>query len=320
MRAIVISEPGGPEVLAWQEVPDPRPAAGEVVIDVAASAVNRADLLQRRGFYPPPPGASEIPGLECSGVIIEVGESVPHLAPGDRVCALLAGGGYAERVAVPWQQVMPVPEGIALDEAAGLPEVACTVWSNVFMTARLRKGETLLVHGGASGIGTMAIQLAKAYGSRVLVTAGSPEKIERCRELGADEAVNYREEDFAERFEGRADVILDIIGAKYLPGNLRALATGGRLVVIGMQGGTKGELDLGMLLAKRAAVHATALRSRSADDKGVICRGVVDNVWPLVAAGSVRPVVHERIPLDQAARAHQALEEGEHVGKLLLVR
>ncbi|MEV4455779.1 NAD(P)H-quinone oxidoreductase [Microbispora sp. NPDC049633] len=320
MRAIVISEPGGPEVLAWQEVPDPRPAAGEVVIDVAASAVNRADLLQRRGFYPPPPGASEIPGLECSGVIIEVGENVPHLAPGDRVCALLAGGGYAERVAVPWQQVMPAPEGIALDEAAALPEVACTVWSNVFMTARLRKGETLLVHGGASGIGTMAIQLAKAYGSRVLVTAGSPEKIERCRELGADEAVNYREEDFAERFEGRADVILDIMGAKYLPGNLRALATGGRLVVIGMQGGTKGELDLGVLLAKRAAVHATALRSRPADDKGVICRGVVDNVWPLVAAGSVRPVVHERIPLDQAARAHQALEEGEHVGKLLLVR
>ncbi|MEU7881514.1 NAD(P)H-quinone oxidoreductase [Microbispora bryophytorum] len=320
MRAIVISEPGGPEVLAWQEVPDPRPAAGEVVIDVTASAVNRADLLQRRGFYPPPPGASEIPGLECSGTIIEVGENVPRLAPGDRVCALLAGGGYAERVAVPWQQVMPAPEGIALDEAAGLPEVACTVWSNVFMTARLRKGETLLVHGGASGIGTLAVQLAKAYGSHVLVTAGSAGKLARCLELGADEGVNYREEDFAERFEGRADVILDIIGAKYLPGNLRALATGGRLVVIGMQGGAKGELDLGALLAKRASVHAAGLRNRPVDDKGVVCRGVVDNVWPLVTAGAVRPVVHERIPLDQAARAHRMLEEGEHIGKLLLVR
>ncbi|MEU8178430.1 NAD(P)H-quinone oxidoreductase [Microbispora hainanensis] len=320
MRAIVISEPGGPEVLAWQEVPDPRPGPGEVLIDVAASAVNRADLLQRLGFYPPPPGASEIPGLECSGTIIEVGENVPHLAPGDRVCALLAGGGYAERVAVPWQQVMPVPEGVALDEAAGLPEVACTVWSNVFMAARLRKGETLLVHGGASGIGTMAVQLAKAYGSRVLVTAGSADKLARCRELGADDGVNYREEDFAERFEGQADVILDIIGAKYLPGNLRALATGGRLVVIGLQGGAKGELDLGTLLAKRASVHAAGLRNRPVDDKGVICRGVVDNVWPLVAAGAVRPVVHERIPLDQAARAHRMLEEGEHIGKLLLVR
>lgn len=270
---MVISEPGGPEVLDWREVPDPRPGPGEVVIEVAASAVNRADLLQRRGLYPPPPGASEIPGLECSGVIAEVGGNVPHLAPGDRVCALLAGGGYAERVAVPWQQVMPVPEGLPLDEAAALPEVACTVWSNVFMTARLRKGETLLVHGGASGIGTMAIQLAKAYGSRVLVTAGSAEKIERCRALGADEAVNYHEEDFAERFEGRADVILDIIGAKYLAGNLRALATGGRLAVIGMQGGARGELDLGALLAKRAAIHATGLRHRPVDDKGVICRG-----------------------------------------------
>ncbi|NJP26779.1 NAD(P)H-quinone oxidoreductase [Microbispora sp. SCL1-1] len=320
MRAIVISEPGGPEVLAWQEVPDPRPGPGEVLIEVAASAVNRADLLQRRGLYPPPPGASEIPGLECSGTIIEVGENVPHLAPGDRVCALLAGGGYAERVAVPWQQVMPVPEGVTLDEAAGLPEVACTVWSNVFMTARLRKGETLLVHGGASGIGTMAIQLAKAFGSRVLVTAGSADKLARCRELGADDGVNYREEDFAERFKGQADVILDIIGAKYLPGNLRALATGGRLVVIGLQGGAKGELDLGTLLAKRASIHATGLRTRPVDDKGAICRGVVDNVWPLVAAGAVRPVVHERIPLDQAARAHQMLEEGEHIGKLLLVR
>ncbi|ETK34880.1 NAD(P)H-quinone oxidoreductase [Microbispora sp. ATCC PTA-5024] len=320
MRAIVISEPGGPGVLAWQEVPDPRPARGEVVIDVAASAVNRADLLQRQGFYPPPPGASDIPGLECSGVISEIGENVEGLRVGDQVCALLAGGGYAEKVAVPWQQVMPVPDGVPLSEAAALPEVACTVWSMVFMAARLRKGETLLVHGGASGIGTMAIQLAKAFGSTVLVTAGSAEKVQRCLDLGADEGVNYREEDFAERFRGRADVILDIIGAKYLAGNLAALATGGRLTVIGMQGGTRGELDLGTLMAKRGTVHGAGLRTRSVDDKGVICRGVAENVWPLVAAGAVRPVVHATVPMEDAAQAHRLLEQGEHIGKILLTR
>jgi putative PIG3 family NAD(P)H quinone oxidoreductase len=320
MRAVVISEPGGPEVLVWQEVPDPRPARGEVIIDVTASAVNRADLLQRQGFYPPPPGASEVPGLECSGVIAEVGENVEGLAVGDRVCALLAGGGYGERVAVPWQQVMPVPEGVSLAEAAGLPEVACTVWSNVFMAARLRKGETLLVHGGASGIGTMAIQLAKAYGSRVLVTAGSAEKIQRCLDLGADEGVNYHEEDFAERFKNQADVILDIIGAKYLPGNLTALATGGRLSVIGMQGGRVGQIDLGEMLAKRASVLAAGLRTRPVDEKGAICRGVVDNVWPLLAAGAIKPVVHAEVPMADAAQAHRLLEQGEHIGKILLTR
>ncbi|MFC0865064.1 NAD(P)H-quinone oxidoreductase [Sphaerimonospora cavernae] len=320
MRAVVILEPGDPGVLAWQELPDPRPARGEVVIDVVASAVNRADVLQRRGHYPPPPGASELPGLECSGVIVEVGENVEGFRTGDQVCALLAGGGYAERVAVPWQQVMPVPAGVSLIEAAALPEVACTVWSNVFMAARLRKGETLLVHGGASGIGTLAVQLAKAYGSHVLVTAGSAEKVRRCLDLGADEAVNYREEDFAERFAGRADVILDIIGAKYLPRNLDALAIGGRLVVIGLQGGAKGELDLGRLLARRGTIIATGLRARPVDEKGVICRGVVDNVWPLVEAGAIRPVVHATVPLAEAADAHRMLEAGEHIGKILLVR
>lgn len=320
MRAIVISEPGDSGVLVWQELPDPRPARGEVVIDVVASAVNRADVLQRRGNYPPPPGASEVPGLECSGVIVEVGENVEGFRTGDQVCALLAGGGYAERVAVPWQQVMPIPAGVSLTEAATLPEVACTVWSNVFMAARLRKGETLLVHGGASGIGTLAVQLAKAYGSRVLVTAGSAEKIRRCLDLGADEAVNYREEDFAERFAGRADVILDIIGARYLPGNLRALAVGGRLVVIGLQGGARGELDLGTLLAKRGTVFAAGLRARPVDEKGVICRGVVDNVWPLIGAGVIRPVVHATVPLADAATGHRMMEAGEHVGKILLVR
>ncbi|MDP9847788.1 NAD(P)H-quinone oxidoreductase [Streptosporangium lutulentum] len=317
MRAIMIDEPGGPEVLVWREVPDPRPERGEVLIDVTASAVNRADTLQRQGFYNPPPGASPYPGLECSGVVAEVGSDVEDFKAGDRVCALLAGGGYAEKVAVPWQQVMRIPDGVDLVEAAGLPEVACTVWSNVFMTARLRKGETLLVHGGSSGIGTLAIQLAKAFGSHVVVTAGSAEKIARCLELGADEAINYREEDFAEKV--KADVILDIMGGKYLRGNVKALKTGGRLVVIGLQGGAKGELDLGALLAKRASVHGTTLRARPTDEKGAIVRGTVDNVWPLVDAGVIRPVVHARVPMSDAAEAHRIMETGDHIGKILLV-
>ncbi|WP_433220643.1 NAD(P)H-quinone oxidoreductase [Microtetraspora malaysiensis] len=317
MRAIVIREPGGPEVLDWQEVPDPEPSRGEVLIDVAASAVNRADVLQRQGFYPPPKGASEIPGLECSGTVVAVGADVEGIKPGDEVCALLAGGGYAERVAVPWQQVMPLPEGLSLVDAAGLPEVVCTVWSNVFMTARLRRSETLLVHGGTSGIGTMAIQLAKAFGSRVIATAGSPEKVRRCLELGADEALNYREEDFSAK---KADVILDIIGAAYLKKNLDALAVGGRLVVIGMQGGRVGELDLGKLLAKRASVSAAGLRARPVDEKGAICAGVVRDVWPLIGAGAIRPVIEARMPMRDAADAHRLLESGEHIGKILLFR
>ncbi|MDX3099749.1 NAD(P)H-quinone oxidoreductase [Nonomuraea angiospora] len=318
MRAIEIVEPGGPEVLQWREVPDPRVERGEVLIDVTASAVNRADVLQRQGFYAPPPGASPYPGLEVSGVVAEVGADVEQFKPGDQVCALLAGGGYAERVAVPWEQVMPVPDGVPLVEAAGLPEVACTVWSNVFMVGRLRRGETLLVHGGASGIGTFAVQLAKALGSQVVATVGSAAKGERVRELGADEVINYREEDFADKV--RADVILDIMGAKYLAGNVRALRTGGRLVIIGLQGGLKGEIDLGALLGKRASVHATALRSRPVDEKGAIVRSVVDNVWPLVSAGAVRPVVHAKLPMSEAAEAHRMLDSGEHVGKILLVR
>ncbi|MBB5075844.1 NAD(P)H-quinone oxidoreductase [Nonomuraea endophytica] len=318
MRAIVISKNGAPEVLEWREVPDLRPGRGEVLIDVAASAVNRADVLQRLGFYNPPPGDSEYPGLECSGVVAEVGADVEHFQVGDRVCALLGGGGYAEQVTVPWQQVMPVPDNVSLTEAAALPEVACTVWSNVFMTARLRRSDTLLVHGGASGVGTMAIQLAKAFGSRVIATAGTAEKLARLRELGADEVINYREEDFAEKAE--ADVILDIMGAKYLSRNIKALRTGGRLVIIGLQGGISAELDLRMLLNKRAAVHGTTLRSRPTDEKGVIVRGVVDNVWPLVSAGAVRPVIYAEVPLAEAARAHEMLDSGEHVGKILLVR
>ncbi|WP_405142693.1 NAD(P)H-quinone oxidoreductase [Sphaerisporangium sp. NBC_01403] len=318
MHAIVISQPGGPEVLEWREVPDPRPARGEVLIEVAAAGVNRADLMQRQGFYPPPPGAPDFPGLECSGVVAEVGEDVEGFAPGDEVCALLAGGGYAEKVAVPWEQVLPAPSGITLVEAAALPEVACTVWSNVFMTARLRRGETLLVHGGASGIGTCAVQLAKALGSHVVVTAGTAEKVARCLELGADEAINYREEDFAEKV--RADVVLDIMGAKYLRKNISVLKTGGRLAVIGLQGGAKGELDLGAMLAKRASIHATGLRNRPVPEKGAIVRGVGENVWPLVEAGAVRPVVHAVVPMAEAAEAHRILESGDHIGKVLLAR
>ena len=319
MRAVIASGTGGPDVLSVGEVPDPRPEAGEVLIDVVATAVNRADTLQRMGHYPPPSGASDVIGLECSGRIAELGEGVQGWSVGDEVCALLAGGGYAARVAVPVGQVMPVPAGISLIEAASLPEVASTVWSNVFMTAHLRSGERFLVHGGAGGIGTMAIQLATARGASVFATAGSPKKLELCRSLGAT-AVSYRDEDFVEvlRDAGGADVILDNMGAKYLGRNVDALATGGRLVVIGMQGGAKGELDLGVLLRKRASVTATSLRSRPVGEKAAICCGVVENVWPLVADGSIRPVVETTLPLESVAQAHQLMEDGGHVGKIVL--
>lgn len=324
MRAMTIPKPGGPEALVWSEVPDPRPGPDEVVVDVRASAVNRADLLQRQGHYPPPPGAPAYPGLECSGVVSEVGAEVTGWAVGQEVCALLAGGGYAERVAVPAGQLLPVPAGVDLVDAAALPEVACTVWSNVVQLARLARGETLLVHGGGSGIGTFAVQLGVALGATVVVTARAA-KHARLRELGAAHAVDYREQDFVEEVhrvtDGRgADVILDIMGAAYLPRNVAALATGGRLVVIGMQGGRKGELDLGMLLTKRASVHATALRSRPLDEKAAIVRGVREQVWPLIEAGAVRPVVHARARMADAADAHRLVETNDHVGKVLLVR
>ena len=327
MHAVTIREPGGPEVLSWEEVPDPVCGPGEVVVDVAASAVNRADLLQRQGFYPPPPGASEILGLECSGVISEVGEDVAGWAVGDEVCALLSGGGYAERVAVPAGQLLPRPAGVELATAAGLPEVACTVWSNVFLLAGLRHGESFLVHGGSSGIGTMAIQLAARAGARVFTTAGSEAKLSFCRELGAEVLINYREEDFAERVADETggagvDVILDNMGGKYLAPNVRSLAVGGRLVSIGMQGGTKGELDLGLLMRKRAAVHATTLRARPATGPGgkaEIVAAVRHDVWPDVERGVVRPIIDRRLPMERAADAHRAVEASEHIGKVLLV-
>ncbi|GGU94249.1 NAD(P)H quinone oxidoreductase [Actinomadura cremea] len=316
MRAIVIREPGDPDVLEWTTVPDPVAGPGEVLIEVAASAVNRADVMQRLGFYPPPEGAPPYPGLEVSGRVVETGDGAAWPRVGDEVCALLAGGGYAERVAVPAAQVLPVPDGVDVVDAAGLPEVACTVWSNVFMLGRLRAGETLLVHGGGSGIGTLAIQLAKARGARVVCTVGSEEKAERCRALGADVAVNYRTEDFVDG--GPYDVILDLIGAKYLARNVDALAVGGRLMIIGMQGGAKAELDIGKLLRKRALVHPTSLRSRPVAEKAEIVAGVRENVWPLIASGDVRPVIDRRVPMADAARAHELLEESGHVGKILL--
>jgi putative PIG3 family NAD(P)H quinone oxidoreductase len=323
MYAITISEPGGPEVLVWAEVSDPVPGEGEVLVDVAASAVNRADLLQRQGYYDPPPGASPYPGLECSGRISALGPGATGWSVGDEVCALLAGGGYAERVVVPAGQLLPVPKGVDLISAAALPEVAATVWSNVFDVAHLRSGETLLVHGGASGIGTFATQLAKAFGARVAVTAGGPEKLARCRELGADIAINYREEDFVEAVRAAtdgagADVVLDIIGAKYLERNVEVLAVNGRLVVIGLQGGAKAELNLGKLLAKRALVAATSLRGRPVEEKAAILAAVRERVWPLVEAGAVRPVVDRVLPLRDAAQAHRVVEESGHFGKVVL--
>ena len=320
MRAVLAPEPGGPDALVLTELPDPTPAAGEVVIDVVASAVNRADVLQRMGFYPPPPGASDVLGLECSGRISAIGDGVEGWSVGDEVCALLAGGGYATKVAVPAGQVMPVPAGVDLADAAALPEVATTVWSNVFMVASLQAGQRFLVHGGAGGIGTFAIQLAHALGAEVFATAGSAEKLDLCRELGADRAINYRDEDYVAILKeaGGADVILDNMGAKYLPGNVSALATEGRLVIIGMQGGVKGELNIAELLGKRGAVIATSLRARPAEGKAAICASVVEHVWPLVADGTIRPMVSERVPLEQVARAHELIDDGTHTGKILL--
>ncbi|MFC8432039.1 NAD(P)H-quinone oxidoreductase [Streptomyces sp. NPDC057253] len=325
MYAITIPEPGGPEALVWSEVPDPVVGEGEVLVEVVASAVNRADILQRQGFYNPPPGASPYPGLECSGRIAEIGPGVSGWAVGDEVCALLAGGGYAEKVAVPAGQLLPVPKGVDLKQAAALPEVVCTVWSNVFMIAHLRPGETLLVHGGSSGIGTMAIQLAKAVGAKVALTAGTRAKLDRCAELGADILINYREQDFVEEIKkatdgAGADVILDNMGAKYLDRNVNALAVNGRLAIIGMQGGIKGELNIAALLNKRAAISATSLRARPAAEKTAIVAAVREHVWPLLEAGHIRPVVDRELPMSDAAAAHRVVEESGHIGKVLLVR
>jgi len=324
VKAVLARAPGGPEVLEYTDAPDPEPGPGEVQLEVTATAVNRADLVQRQGHYPPPEGASPILGLECSGTVAALGDGVEGVQVGTEVCALLAGGGYASKVAVPAGQVMPLPDGVDLVTAASLPEVAATVWSNVMMVAGLRPGDTFLVHGGAGGIGTFAIQLTKALGARVVTTAGSPEKLELCRELGADLAIDYREQDFvevvAEMTEGHGvDVILDNMGASYLSRNLDALATEGRLVVIGFQGGSRAELDLRTLFHKRAAVFSASLRARPVGEKTTICAEVAEHVWPLVADGSIRPVIGSTLPLSEAAEAHRLMESGGSTGKILLV-
>jgi NADPH2:quinone reductase len=321
MRAIVAVSS---EQLSWQDVPDATAGPGEVLIKVAAAGVNRADVLQAAGKYPPPPGASEIIGMEVSGVVAEAGSGVTEWSVGQEVCALLAGGGYAEYVAVPVGQVMPIPGGVDLVDAAGLPEVACTVWSNLVLTAHLGEGQLLLMHGGASGIGTHAIQIARALGARVAVTAGSAQKLEFCRELGADITINYRDEDFVARLRDEtdgADVIFDIMGASYLDRNIDALATDGQLVIIGMQGGVQAELNIGKLVAKRARVIGTTLRGRPVsgpNSKSEIVRAVTASVWPMIADGRVREIIGARMPIQQAGEAHQELVSGKVTGKIVL--
>lgn len=309
--------------LSVQNIDDPVAGVGEVIVDVVAAGVNRADLLQRKGMYPPPPGAPDTMGLEVSGRISALGPQVSGWAVGDEVCALLAGGGYAEQVAVPATQLLPVPLGVDLVSAAGLPEVACTVVSNLFSTADLRPGELLLIHGGSSGIGTHAIQVAHALEVQVAVTARTQAKLARCAALGADILIDYSTQDFTEVItnSGGADVILDIIGAKYLRPNIDSLRTGGRLVIIGMQGGAKAELPIGLLLAKRASVHGTTLRSRPTTGPG----GKADIVaqtrritWPLIDAGKVVPIIDTTFSLDDAEAAHAHLDSGDAIGKVLL--
>lgn len=323
MRAVTVPTPGGPESLVFDDVPTSEPALGEVRIRVVAAGINRADILQREGHYDPPPGSSPYLGLEVSGTIDALGPDVHDWSVGDEACALLVGGGYAEQVCVPTAALLPIPSGVGLVEAAALPEVTCTVWSNVFGAAGLTSGETVLVHGGSSGIGTMAIQLAREVGARVAVTAGSAEKLDFCGELGASILVNYRDEDFVERLkvdtDGRGvDVILDNMGAKYLMRNVDTLADGGRLVIIGMQGGSKAELNIGTLLRKRGSVIATALRSRSLEQKGAIVAAVREHVWPLIEAGRVKPIIHATYPVEEVAAAHTEMESSRHIGKILL--
>ncbi|MET0933170.1 MAG: NAD(P)H-quinone oxidoreductase [Mycetocola sp.] len=323
MRAVEFAGAGGPEVLRLVTRPRPEAGPGEVLVKVAAAGLNRADVQQRRGVYPPPPGASDIPGLEISGTIAALGPDVSGYEVGASVCALLTGGGYADYVVVPVGQLLPVPAGVGLVDAASLPEVACTVWSNLFMHARVTAGDWVLIHGGAGGIGTMATQMVAAFGGRPVVTAGSPEKLEYCRGFGAVAGIDYREEDFVERVreitDGHgADVVLDVVGASYLERNIRALAFGGRLVVIGLQGGARAELDLGLLMSRRASVLGTTLRARPAGEKAQIVGQVAEHVWPLIEAGTVRTAVEARYPLEQVVAAHEHFDSGRHTGKILL--
>jgi putative PIG3 family NAD(P)H quinone oxidoreductase len=317
MKAITIKEAGGPEVLEWTEVEDPAPDAGEVVVDVVASALNRADVMQRMGLYPLPKGASPYPGLEVSGRISAIGQGVSGWQVGDEVCALLTGGGYAQKVAVPAGQLFTIPKGIGLAEAAALPEAVATVWSNIVMTAGLKEGETFLVHGGAGGVGTFAIQIAKALGARVVTTVGGPQKAARAQDLGADLTINYRTQDFTEH--GPYDVILDVVGGQYLERNIRSLATDGRLTVIGLQDGLEGNLNLAELVFRRLSVHGTTLRTRPAEQKAAIVAAAQEKVWPMIENGAVQLIIDQTLPMTEAAEAHRLMDTGQHIGKILLV-
>ncbi len=321
MFAITQKDFGGPETLVWDKVADPRPEPGEVIIDITATAVNRADLLQREGNYPPPPGATDILGLECSGTIVSVGAALTMDRIGERVTALLNGGGYAQKVAVPLGQVMSVPEGVSLLDAGALPEVACTVWSNLTKVLQLREGNTILIHGGGGGIGTFAIQVAKALGAKVAVTAGSQEKLNTCASLGADLLINYKDQDFVDVIRdtwGGTDTILDNMGASYLARNVEALKRNGHLAIIGMQGGTKVDFQIDQLLRKNATITATSLRGRPESEKAKICREVEKIVWPWITDGTVKQVIDRVVPIGQAGEAQKLLEAGEATGKIVL--
>ena len=324
MVVVEVAEPGPPEGFRLARRPLPEPAAGEVLLKVSAAGVNRADVMQRQGKYPPPPGASDIPGLEVSGTVVMVGEGVRTLALHDQVCALLTGGGYAEYCVVPAPQCLPCPEGVSLVDAAALPEAYCTVWTNVFERGELQKGETFLVHGGSSGIGTVAIQLANLFGAQVLATAGTKEKCDACLSLGANRAINYKNEDFVEVVKaathGRGvDLILDMVGGAYLQRNLDSLAVEGRLVVIALMGGADADISLAKVMSRRLTLTGSTLRSRSIEQKASIVQALSESVWPRLSNGDLRPVIHARYPLSDAAEAHRVMESSTHIGKLLLV-
>ena len=321
MFAITQKDFGGPETLVWDKVADPRPEPGEVIIDITSTAVNRADLLQREGNYPPPTGATDILGLECAGTIVSVGAALTMDRIGERVTALLNGGGYAQKVAIPLGQVMSVPEGVSILDAGALPEVACTVWSNLTKVLQLREGSTILIHGGGSGIGTFAIQVAKVLGAKVAVTAGSQEKLNTCASLGADVLINYKEQDFVDVIRdtwGGTDTILDNMGASYLSKNVEALKRNGHLAIIGMQGGTKGDFQIDQLLRKNGTITATSLRGRPEPEKSMICREVEKIVWPWITDGTIKQVIDRVVPIDEAGDAHKILQAGEATGKIVL--